>query len=764
MPLCIPQPPAPLLSVRAPLAYGPRAAAEERAGGETAKREADAENASAGGGGIDLKRWMEQRVRATGIEPFPSLHGVFPPPSRAHSPDSPPEYHDSGWIRAPPRSREGREGKEGIDVYDGKGTKGGREGSSSAKGGEEGVASRSAVMSDVSSSGDSSDGSSTGSNEGEGWHASALMQLGGLPGVPIHSMDPPSRREAVRRARQAALVACLLEEGFRLPDLLRFASTRCALLTTSPTLARERMAYLRAIGLPASDVPRLVARCPKLLTYRVDTRMAPRIDFLLALGVPPDRVARVVQLAPAIFDAGYRLVRKVEMVVLIHLFLSPPVLFLSPPVLFLSPPVLFLSPPVMFLSPPVLARQNALQLSDEDVVKVVVRSPQVLTQSVQGGLVPRLHYFLHHLALPLPSLASMVVRAMLLGMPPPHSSYRASHHASHHDVTSIAPHVTMLVMSSFPPPQPLPRHQPSTAAALFIGGRGAPAGGVPQSHRPLQPGCRTRALPPAPGVLFRLPQVCSSACPGVLFRLPQILSLSVPNCLAPKYDYLIHHLGGSPSSIVSFPAYFSLSLHARIRPRHLFYLRCRAASAPTAAPPQLLSPLSPPPAHDPPASPRAATSSSTASPTSLSVLPLPTDTSLVPPPPAPLPPQPAHPFAFLSSARPFSGPSSPPPPPHAPLPSTAFPLSLLAPTDEAFCKRLGLPNDLEYQAFKHTLASSAATPPQAPKVPRMHASAAPPSAAAQPAAGMSRREKGGAVTHLTSPAGEGTGKSSVQEN
>ncbi|CAI5479180.1 unnamed protein product [Closterium sp. Yama58-4] len=792
MPLCVPQPAAPPLSVRMPLAYGPRAAAEERAGGETAKGEEGAENASAGvgggGGGIDLKRWMEQRVRATGIEPFPSLHGVFPPPSRAHSPDSPPEYHDSGWIREPPRSREGREGKEGREVNKGKGGKEGKEGRQAngakeardaparpqvAKRAGRGASSKFARLSHAEweaqamamvaqkkrlllaarsrderarderggagkerekKDRERREGAAGGGKEAGGGVAGRASGAGGArereggarhvqllppprlsarpagedggesaveggraessaaggasaahaprvptpltphrlaptasaaplsPARPLGVTDPPSRREAVRRARQAALVACLLEEGFRLPHLLRFASTRCASLTTSPTLARERMAYLRAIGLPATDVPRLVARCPKLLTYRVDTRMAPRVDFLLALGVPVDRVARVVQLAPGIFECS------------VDRALRPRIRFL----------------------------QNALQL-------------RLRRGRGEGG-----------------------------GAQP----------AGAHSERAGRPRTAPALLPAPPRAAPtLPRFHGRAVSAI-------PSMLVrhPQLlHYSLDDAVRPRVA------FLRAIGLSSRDVAHVLFRLPQILSLSVPNCLAPKYDYLIRHLGGSPNSIVSFPAYFSLSLHTRIRPRHLFYLRCRAASAPTAAPPQLLSPLSPPPAHDPPASPRAATSSSPATPSSLSALPLPTDTSLMPPPPAPHPAQPAHPFAFLSSARPFSGPSSPTPPPQAPLPSTAFPLSLLAPTDEAFCKRLGLPNDLEFQAFKLALASSAAPPPQSSQGLLVHASAALPSAAAQPAAGVLRTGKGGPVTRLTSPAGgESTRESTVQ--
>ncbi|GAQ89702.1 mTERF domain containing protein [Klebsormidium nitens] len=53
-------------------------------------------------------------------------------------------------------------------------------------------------------------------------------------------------------------------------------------------------------------------------------------------------------------------------------------------------------------------------------------------------------------------------------------------------------------------------------------------------------------------------------------RFAQVLSLSVDTCLRPKYEYLVTHLGGSPETIVKFPAYFSLSLNLRIIPRYKF--------------------------------------------------------------------------------------------------------------------------------------------------------------------------------------------------
>lgn len=56
----------------------------------------------------------------------------------------------------------------------------------------------------------------------------------------------------------------------------------------------------------------------------------------------------------------------------------------------------------------------------------------------------------------------------------------------------------------------------------------------------------------------------------VLSRSSQVLSLSVEKSLKPKCDYLIEELNCGLQTIVSFPAYLSLSLEQRIRPRHKF--------------------------------------------------------------------------------------------------------------------------------------------------------------------------------------------------
>ena len=53
-------------------------------------------------------------------------------------------------------------------------------------------------------------------------------------------------------------------------------------------------------------------------------------------------------------------------------------------------------------------------------------------------------------------------------------------------------------------------------------------------------------------------------------RLSQLFSLSVKDSLRPKFKYMTDELGGDHKTCVKFPAYFSLSLDQRIKPRHTY--------------------------------------------------------------------------------------------------------------------------------------------------------------------------------------------------
>jgi len=63
-------------------------------------------------------------------------------------------------------------------------------------------------------------------------------------------------------------------------------------------------------------------------------------------------------------------------------------------------------------------------------------------------------------------------------------------------------------------------------------------------------------------------------------RLSQLFSLSVDNSLRPKYQYLTGELGGSKRQLLECPTYLSLSLQARIMPRHRFLVQQGRAETP----------------------------------------------------------------------------------------------------------------------------------------------------------------------------------------
>lgn len=63
-------------------------------------------------------------------------------------------------------------------------------------------------------------------------------------------------------------------------------------------------------------------------------------------------------------------------------------------------------------------------------------------------------------------------------------------------------------------------------------------------------------------------------------RFPQLLSLSVSSNMAPKWHYLVEHLGGNVASLAAYPGYFSLSLVNRIIPRHCYLQKLRGGEAP----------------------------------------------------------------------------------------------------------------------------------------------------------------------------------------
>lgn len=55
---------------------------------------------------------------------------------------------------------------------------------------------------------------------------------------------------------------------------------------------------------------------------------------------------------------------------------------------------------------------------------------------------------------------------------------------------------------------------------------------------------------------------------SMVVRFPAIFNYSITNNLQPKYDFLVHKMGGRNKDLLAFPQYFGYSLETRIRPRY----------------------------------------------------------------------------------------------------------------------------------------------------------------------------------------------------
>lgn len=167
----------------------------------------------------------------------------------------------------------------------------------------------------------------------------------------------------------------------------------------------------------------------------------------------------------------------------------------------------------------------------EDLPKVVLRAPMLLSQSVERTLMPRVRFLNEKVGLPEESIGRLIARhpaILTLGMKEvmePRLRFFRSIGVSKEGIGKmVAKHPQILQYSI-------------------------------ESMRPRLEYLQSIGMGEEEIIL----------CVG---RLVQLFSLSVENSLKPKYDYLQRELGGSVDTVTSYPAYFSLSLNRRIKPRH----------------------------------------------------------------------------------------------------------------------------------------------------------------------------------------------------
>ncbi|KAK3289620.1 hypothetical protein CYMTET_2960 [Cymbomonas tetramitiformis] len=173
----------------------------------------------------------------------------------------------------------------------------------------------------------------------------------------------------------------------------------------------------------------------------------------------------------------------------------------------------------------------SIGVQQEDLPKVVLRAPMLLSQSIERTLMPRVRFLNEKVGLPEESLGRLIARhptILTLGMKEvmePRLRFFRSIGVSKEGIGKmVAKHPQILQYSI-------------------------------ESMRPRLEYLQSIGMGEEEIIL----------CVG---RLVQLFSLSVENTLKPKYDYLQRELGGSVDTVTSYPAYFSLSLNRRIKPRH----------------------------------------------------------------------------------------------------------------------------------------------------------------------------------------------------
>ena len=185
-----------------------------------------------------------------------------------------------------------------------------------------------------------------------------------------------------------------------------------------------------------------------------------------------------------------------------------------------------------------------LGLDTQALASVLSKQPSILHLSVQNSLKPRVNYFRHELGIASEDLAKVITRnpAVLTfsvaDQIAPRVEFLKNLGISHENIAKL-----------------ILRH-PQTLQYSFDG--------IKEHVDFLAKDCNMN----------------DEEVAKTISRLNTFFSLSLEDNLRPKYEYLIDELGGTKQTAISFPAYWSLALDTRIKPRHRFMEEYNAAPDP----------------------------------------------------------------------------------------------------------------------------------------------------------------------------------------
>jgi mTERF domain-containing protein len=255
-------------------------------------------------------------------------------------------------------------------------------------------------------------------------------------------------------------VGLLAQLGLKPADFTRLVDTRPEVFQTGVATMRKKLQFLRdAVGLSQEELAKVIVKCPRILEYRSEQTIRPRLAFLEKAGVAESDIAKVVIRAPMI------------MALSLSETLEPRAAFLQ--------------------------KEVGLAQGKGGLGKLIARHPQILTCS-EEMMRQRTEYLKTDCGL----AANEIARAVL-----------AHPQVLHYKIDSMKERVDYLQRS------------------------------VGMTEKQV---------------------ACAVA------RFPQIFSLAIASNMAPKWRYLVEHLGGDIKALCAYPGYFSLSLANRIIPRHKY--------------------------------------------------------------------------------------------------------------------------------------------------------------------------------------------------
>ena len=89
-------------------------------------------------------------------------------------------------------------------------------------------------------------------------------------------------------------MALYFQLGLTAEDLRKLAVSRRNLFMLSVPSVRAKLAFLRTeLGMDDADIRRLLLKFPRIIEYRTERTLRPRIDFLLQHGVPRAELSKV---------------------------------------------------------------------------------------------------------------------------------------------------------------------------------------------------------------------------------------------------------------------------------------------------------------------------------------------------------------------------------------------------------------------------------------------------------------------------------------